>query len=45
MFDVFDASGGEVIDRKHFMPGGEIEFGKMRSDKTGAAGDEYFHSV
>jgi hypothetical protein len=35
----------EIVEDGHFVTGGKQLFGKMRSDKTGATGDENSHGV
>ena len=41
--DVVDGAGAEVIDDGDLVPGGQIPFRQVRSDKARPACDQYVH--
>lgn len=43
--DVFDATGGEVVDDKHLMSFFQQIFGEVRTDESGAPGDQSLHGI
>src|SRR5262249_23478416 len=43
MLDVRHASGGEIVERDGLIPAVEQSLAEMRSDESGATGDEKFH--
>jgi hypothetical protein len=41
VLDVFDRSGGKIVDDVDFVAALNVSVSQMRSDETGAACDEY----
>ena len=40
VLDVGDGASGEIVDDVDLVAQGEVPFGKMGADKSGASGDE-----